>query len=265
MIQLIGRFYARLFARPVFAKINRALFYMSARGLGLHNYETPALSGENYLIRKLITESGTPTIFDVGANQGNWSELVLTRNPNIKLHVFEPQPGHHIHLSARLPAAIINKVAVGDGPGTLALYDYAGANASEHATLIVGVIEDIHQGTTKSIDVPVITIDDYCSSHKVLSIDLLKIDVEGYEYRVLLGAKRMLAEQAIKAIQFEFNEMLLLEKRSMEDFINLLGSEFELYRLLPNQLLPLKSSQHWLNNQMAFQNIVAIQKSTLLS
>ena len=44
------------------------------------------------------------------------------------------------------------------------------------------------------------TIDSYIQKNKITRIDLLKIDVEGYELEVLDGAKDALASGSIKAI-----------------------------------------------------------------
>ena len=52
--------------------------------------------------------------------------------------------------------------------------------------------------------IPAMTLDAYCLKHTVPYIDLLKIDVEGAEYQVLLGARRLLHEKRIRCCIFEF-------------------------------------------------------------
>ena len=37
-------------------------------------------------------------------------------------------------------------------------------------------------------NIDVITFDDFCKKYKIKSVDLLKIDTEGYEYYILKGA-----------------------------------------------------------------------------
>jgi len=43
-----------------------------------------------------------------------------------------------------------------------------------------------------------ITIDNYCRQHQIGMVDLLKVDVEGAEYQVLLGAREMLKGKKIE-------------------------------------------------------------------
>ena len=50
------------------------------------------------------------------------------------------------------------------------------------------------------------SVDAYCESHGIAQIDLLKIDAEGSEYQVLLGARSMLQAQRIRCCTFEFGQ-----------------------------------------------------------
>jgi hypothetical protein len=53
------------------------------------------------------------------------------------------------------------------------------------------------------IKVKVKTIDDYCKKKKIKKINLLKIDTQGFEDKVLEGAKQMLASNRIEIIELE--------------------------------------------------------------
>lgn len=50
------------------------------------------------------------------------------------------------------------------------------------------------------------TVDTYCNRHDINNIDLLKVDVEGAEYQVLLGARQMLEAKRIRCCVFEFGQ-----------------------------------------------------------
>ena len=54
---------------------------------------------------------------------------------------------------------------------------------------------------------------------KLERLNLLKIDAEGNEYKILLGAKQALQANIIDVIQFEFNEMNVISRVFMKDFL----------------------------------------------
>ena len=89
-------------------------------------------------------------------------------------------------------------------------------------------------------------------------IDLLKIDTEGFELEVLLGASEMLTEKKITIIQFEFNEVNIVQRRFLKDFYNLLP-KYDFYRLDEQRLIPLGSWEPK-HEIFMFQNIVAIRR-----
>lgn len=257
MIHATGNIYALVMGWPGLSKFNRLLNYLSGRALGLHNYQNAGISGERLAIRLGLGTHESPIVFDVGANRGDWTHGVVSARPAAIVHAFEPQAALASALAARFSNAKVNHMALGDAAGTLHLFDYAEHEGSEHASLLAGVIDGIHQGTARAVSVEVQTLDDYCAKHSVDHIDLLKIDVEGFELKVLVGAKRMLAEHRIDTIQFEFNEMNVVGRTFMHDFFGCLGASHDLYRLLPHGLLPLRSASHWTNEQFTYQNIIA--------
>jgi FkbM family methyltransferase len=48
-----------------------------------------------------LLDKDNPVIFDVGANTGNYTNLVLQHFPNTQIHAFEPQPDNYSYLSNR--------------------------------------------------------------------------------------------------------------------------------------------------------------------
>ena len=57
----------------------------------------------------------------------------------------------------------------------------------------------------KQFDSEIITLDNYCTSN-VASIDFLKIDVQGYESKVLKGATNLLKSSKIDIIELEIHQ-----------------------------------------------------------
>ena len=52
----------------------------------------------------------------------------------------------------------------------------------------------------------------YCNKNKINRIDLIKIDVEGYEHKVLLGAKKIIKN--VKFLIIEFQNTNLYDRNS---------------------------------------------------
>jgi hypothetical protein len=143
----------------------------------------------------------------------------------------------------------------GDKPGRLSLFDTSADAGSETATFVSGIIDN-----AVSIDVEIVTVDEYCDANGIERIDLLKMDVEGFEVVVLRGSQRMLSERRVAIVQFEFNEMNLASHTTLEDMQMLLPS-YSLHRVLyDGNLLPLHNAPPYRRNIFVYQNMVAILK-----
>lgn len=256
--------YARLFARRFLFKFNKFLFYLSIRGLGVMNYKTERLSGEYNFIRSLknLLDDKVITIFDVGANQGDYSMALNKLFPNAIIHSFEPHPKTYAKLVECVNNAFFtHNLGVGELNTEIKLYDYATTNesGSQHASIFQGVIEEIHHNTAQSYDIRLITLDKFVKDNGITKIDLLKIDTEGNELGVLKGASECLKNQIIDIIHFEFNDMNVVSRVYMKDFFDILCN-YTLYRMLPDGLVPL-SYFPLACEIFAYQNIVAIKKT----
>ena len=254
--------YAVVFARPLFLPFNKLLFHLAIRGLGIFNYQSYRLSGENYLISKLLpkllTKSKKPVMFDVGANEGKYTSDLLVAFPKASVYSFEPHGKTCERLAKRVghQCQIFN-FGLGESSGSMKLYD-VGSNVegTSHASLYSEVISDLHHKEVNAIEVEIKMLDDVVDELGLERIDFLKIDTEGNELAVLKGARRLLTENRIGVIHFEFNDMNLISGCFMRDF-RLLLSSYKLYRLLPNGLAEI-SDVTVLNEIFGFQNIIAI-------
>jgi len=68
-------------------------------------------------------------------------------------------------------------------------------------------LRDLNHGKTFEVDV--ITLDHYCSSRNISSIDFMKVDVEGSEVAIFRGCRSLLKRKAIRSIMFEVNDVCL--------------------------------------------------------
>ena len=70
--------------------------------------------------------------------------------------------------------------------------------------------------------VQTITIDSFLKKNKIKSIDILKIDIEGSEYELLLGAKNSLKKNRVKIILVEIIEKKNIYHKKEEKILNFL-------------------------------------------
>ena len=109
--------------------------------------------------------------------------------------------------------------------------------------------------------IDVTTIDSYCDMKKIKEIDLLKLDIEGYELKALAGASRMLQKNKIKLIQFEFGAPSP-ENYNMREFFNLLNDKYQICRILKHGYYPLKEYRHYYEINTV-SNFIAIRRDLL--
>ena len=74
------------------------------------------------------------------------------------------------------------------------------------------------------------TVDNYCQSNEIGKIDILKIDTQGYEDKVLLGASNMINNKRIKFIEFEIIFSDIYSKTLSIGLIeNIIGKNYRLF------------------------------------
>ena len=253
--------YTKIFARPNFIKFNKFLFNLSLRGMGILNYKTNSSSGELHFLKYCIEgNNNLGIVFDIGANTGNYSKLVNEFNPMLTVYSFEPNPKTFKELDKNSKKHSFKPLNIGmsDKVGKMQLYDYVSRSGSSHASIYKEVFDHIHKEKRLKYNIDVYTIDHFCKEKGIEQISLLKIDTEGHEFRVLQGAKKMLDEQRIHTIHFEFNEMNIFSRTFLSDFIKLLPG-FSFFRMLPNGLTPIDNYRPCHLEIFAYQNIVAIK------
>ena len=153
------------------------------------------------------------TVFDVGANVGELT-LLFSRfaGDGGRVHAFEASGEVFKKLEIVCRAAgrrnlVLNHLALADKNGTVRLniYDapFSSFNSLADRPLKNYGLDLAPIGTEETA---AMTVDEYCATRKIEFIDLLKIDVEGAEFQVMQGARRMLASKSIACLSFEFGQ-----------------------------------------------------------
>ncbi len=211
------------------------------------------------LVRGILEGEHPPLyVFDVGANRGGFSRMILAvfANTNVQVHLFEPSRTLFEDLSKQMTdrGVVLNAVALSDqtGEGTLHTSPLHPSLGSLHA-------REISAETSLPLEerVALDTVDTYCQKHDIPHVHFLKMDVEGHEMAVLRGASAMLSSGHVSIIQFEFGGANLDSRTYFRDFWNLLTPRFCLYRILKDGLYRIEA-YHALLEQFTYSNYVAI-------
>lgn len=159
--------------------------------------------------KEMLIENKDMIIFDVGACVGNISEQYTKLFENSQVHAFEPYTQSFLKLQEKATKNIkikANKLALSNVKGEQILninsFDPTNSllDSHEKASYYWGkkLLDTVEQEK-----VGVETIDSYCKKENIKKIDILKLDTQGTEYKVLEGAKKMLLKNAISLIYME--------------------------------------------------------------
>ena len=134
------------------------------------------------------------TVLDIGAHIGLFTVLIARLvSPNGRVFSFEPTPFTRDVLKRTVTINECNAVvdvraeALSDSSGTATFFD-TGDTISNANSLVK---TERHAG---GFCVTTLTVDDFVSGHN-LQVRCLKVDVEGAEFQVLLGARQTMIKQ----------------------------------------------------------------------
>lgn len=193
-------------------------------------------NGEMSALTKYLNEK-SPVIFDVGANLGDWTKIVLQINPSSQIHAFEPSKKTFAMLAANNFAENVrlNNFGLGSESGQREFFS-AGDDSTVSSLYNRGEI--INSDTLEKEIVNLETVDEYCLNNNIESINFLKIDVEGNELEVLRGGEQLLKSGRIAVMQIEYGGTYIdagILLRDVFDYINNCGS-YRFYKILFNRL-----------------------------
>jgi FkbM family methyltransferase len=172
--------------------------------------------------QRLLGEN-VSVIFEVGAADGRDCLDYAKRYPNATVHAFEPMPENYAKLvqkSHENPRIIAHQMALSDEVG---IADFFVAEWDDASSLLksenTGSTFDDYHKTKKHISVSVDTIDNICNMKSINHIDLLKIDAQGAELKIIKGAHNILSRTNVRVIYCEIQFLRLYQDAARFDEI----------------------------------------------
>ena len=194
----------------------------------LHNDDTyPEDISPMFRWMKKINFPAKPTILDIGANVGLFSLSYASLFKGAIIHSFEPVDFIYSILSRNLE---INP----NLGSNIKKHNFGLSNCVEKKYLSIPTPHQ-HLRYSNSLDIRLFSVfgkgkekfdakflplDVWIKQKSIKSLDFIKIDVEGYEYLVLEGAKKTLKSYR-PIVMFELNDLTLtLSKKKADEYIN---------------------------------------------
>ncbi len=151
---------------------------------------------ERRLLRSVLSTGSV--VVDAGANIGIYSQF-LSRCVGATgvVHAFEPSPENFKRLqfaTRKLANVRLSQAAVGECSGRSKLYLSDKLNV-DHRTYVTG-------DSRRALPIDIIALDDYFKPGE--RVDLIKMDIQGYELHALRGASRVLADNPDLKLLVEF-------------------------------------------------------------
>lgn len=155
-------------------------------------------------------------MLDIGSNKGDWADVLVR---NVHMILFEPNLMMLHYTMVRfdtLTNVVYMNFGIGKETGESDFYYFTNFNNGLSSIYFNQFYVD-EKLPMKKGRIKIKALDDWCPDE--MHISMIKIDVEGADFDVLLGAKRLLSERRIKFIQIEYSTHYALAGRTFEDVV----------------------------------------------
>jgi FkbM family methyltransferase len=153
----------------------------------------------SYFNKKLGLKQGG-ILLDIGANIG-WYSIVMAKESKLTVYAFEPHPFNYSMLKENIRNNHLENIhafpfAIADKEGRMKLHIYKSYNMGRHSLVN-------HGKTGKYHEVDTIAIDTFMKNNGLDNqpVEMLKIDIEGFEMAALRGA-----ENTLRRTRYVFSE-----------------------------------------------------------
>lgn len=178
------------------------------------------------LIQKLNQKFKFDLFMDVGANVGQHSLFAVVRASIPKAVAFEASPKIFFRLKKNIE---LNNLAEKISPYNLAILDRHGSVSINMPNISNNGTGYVHDCKEDEVSIKAIPLNDFVDRVRPYKKILIKIDVEGAEFRVLKGAHKLFSANKVEAVIVEIiKENLMRFGNDCAQLFNLLTVDYGL-------------------------------------
>lgn len=217
-----------------------------------------------------IVKAEEPVILDVGAHYGESVGYLKTLFPKASVYSFEPDPDSFDLLSATaIEGVSYFNIAISDADGTASFYRNkishtnslfkVNLNSRDSIGIAKATAENDKQffdGFNEEVKVDAVRLDSFTMQHSIGQIDLLKIDVQGAECRVLTGGEATLRNTKAIVLEISFYDYYEHQTAFMDVENILLPLGFRLFSISEISNNPMNGRTDWAEVVYLNQNLI---------
>ena len=178
------------------------------------------------------------TVLDIGANQGQFAQRARRLFPDAMIYSFEPIPRifrELVKLRSRDSRFETINCALGERSGEIDFEENEFSGSSSVLPLTEKALQAFpFTSKTKKIRVAVQRLDDWAETRKLDAPMLVKLDVQGFEDRVIAGGIRTIKDSAVVISEVTFSPMYEGQVLFDRIYRDLTGSGFRLAGIIEN-------------------------------
>ena len=217
------------------------------------------------LLKKFENGGGKKVVFDIGANIGEYTQMIKDKTSDIAIdiHLFEPTKSCFSIISDKFSNdknVILNNFGTSNNEEVAKIY--YDKEQSGLASLYQRNLDSYDLELNKSEEIKLKRVDNYIEETNIKHIDFVKIDIEGHELKAFEGFGKYLDSEFIDYVQFEYGGANLDSHSSLMELYKLfIDRGFKIAKIMP-QGLEIRDYQPYMDN-FNYSNYVAISKRLL--
>ncbi len=237
-------FYGYLYRGNLKNQIDFMVYFFGAYEIGILNYAT-----------KFLTKDSV--VLDVGANIGHHTLFFSSQTKHV--YAFEPYSAVRKKLELKIELNDITNITVvpvglSNKKEELDYFEPPSSNLGSGSFVATHSVENQHQGLKLHLGIGDQVIEDL----GIKNIDMIKIDVEGFEYFVLKGMEQTLHKHR-PVIILEFNESTRSHCKAYSDFKKIFPTGYEFLKI-KNQFKHVVTTESFCFETESSANIVCLPK-----